>query len=91
MKILFARPRTGSTIKIAIPTEVLANSLEEEDSVDGVCDLVEYIMDRRPVDAGGQWHVDLCPIMDIDPFREHMLKIFRSQFDDLLDEEYEDE
>ena len=80
-----------STMKIDIPTEVLGKALEEEDSVDGVCDLLEYIMDLRPVDAGGEWHVDLFPVMAIDPFKEHMINMFRSEFDDLLDEEYEDE
>ena len=91
MKILFARPRTGSTMKIDIPTEVLGKALAEEDSGDGVCDLLEYIMDLRPVDSGGEWHVVLFPVMAIDPFKEHMINMFRSEFDDLLDEEYEDE
>ena len=87
MEINYRRPTTDSYVRIIVPTSVLKRALQEEDGLEGTCQMLAYLMDNSPSDNHGDWDMNMEPLLDIETFRPHILDLFSSR----IEEEYEDD
>ena len=87
MEINYRRPTTESYVRITVPTPVLKRALQEEDGLEGACQMLAYLMDNSPSDNYGDWDMNMEPLLDIETFRPHILDLLSSR----IEEEYEDE
>ena len=87
MQINYRRPTTDSYVRMKVPNSILKRALQEEDGLEGTCQILAYLMDNSPSDNYGEGDIDMTPLLDIESFKPHILDLFSSR----IEEEYEDD
>ena len=87
MKITYCRPATDSYLHLQVPDTVLKEALQQEDELEGTCQILSYVMENAPSDNCSDWDINMSPLLDIESFKPHILDLFSSR----IEEEYEDE
>ena len=87
LKIIYRRPTTDSYLQLQVPHSVLKKALQQEDELEGTCQILSYVMENAPSDNCSDWDINMSPLLDIESFKPHILDLFSSR----IEEEYEDE